>query len=364
MQRTDDRRKLSAEAGKCDDSVLAGTLECGMLDSPAGLRALLLVTALVPAFAARPALARTSDPVAPIPNGPTGVFADFLTGQFAQNQSDPGIAAQDFLRGLARAPATPELQQQALLAAAMSGLPQALELAQQLPDNPIAQMLLGDEAARNGDWDAAVQRFRALSPDGFTRVLRPLLIAWAEQGAGHTDAALAGLELVLNEPQFRSVYALHAALIADLAGRTADAARFYHTAKTAAEPPSMRLALLVGSFEDRQGQEAKALQLLNAAAEATPILAIALPAVAADLHNRPVPSATDGMAEAYLGLAAGLSQDNEDQLATLLLRIALGLRPDFTAARLLIADIQEDQQQPAQALATLAPIGAADPLSV
>jgi len=334
-----------------------------MNESRAGHRALVLAVALLPAFAAHRAAARADDPVALAATAPTGVFSDFLTGQFAADQADPRVAAQDFLRALAVAPASPELLQQALLAAAMGGLPEAVGLARQLPDNPIAQMLLGDEAARSGDWEGAAQRFRALPQDGFTRLLRPFLIAWAEQGAGHTGAALAGLEPMLTDARYRGVYALHAALIADLAGRTADAARFYQIAETDGGTPTLRLAQILGSFEARQGHEAEALRTLNTTAQDVPILAIALPAVAASLHQRMVPDALDGMAEAYLGLAVALHQDNEDQLATVLLRLALGLRPDLAAARLALADILENQHQADRAIAMLAPIGADDPLA-
>jgi tetratricopeptide (TPR) repeat protein len=334
-----------------------------MNESRAAYRLLALALALLPALAAEQATARAPDPLSPAPAAPTGVFSDFLTGQFAADQADPRVAAQDFLRALAVAPASPELLQQALLAATMGGLPEAVGLAKQLPDNPIAQMLLGDEAARTGDWDGAAQRFRALPQDGITRLLRPFLLAWAEQGAGRTDAALTGLQPMLNEPQFRGVTALHAALIADLASRTADAARYYQIAQTEYSNPTIRLAQILASFEARQGHEAQALQTLNTAVEQTPILAIALPAVTASLHQRMVPNALDGMAEAYLGLAGALRQDNEDQLATVLVRLALGLRPDFTAAQMVLADILETEHHPQRALDALASVGTDDPLA-
>ncbi len=48
-------------------------------------------------------------------------------------------------------------------------------------------------------------------------MLRPLLVAWAQQGAGRTDAALGTLAPLVEGERFRGVYALHAAMIADLA---------------------------------------------------------------------------------------------------------------------------------------------------
>ena len=60
--------------------------------------------------------------------------------------------------------------------------------------------------------------------------MRPLLLAWAQFGQNHADAALATLAPLVDGPRFRGVYALHAALIADLAGRTEIAGRYYQIA--------------------------------------------------------------------------------------------------------------------------------------
>ncbi len=71
-----------------------------------------------------------------------------------------------------------------------------------------------------GDWQSAIQRFEALPATGLSQLIRPLLVAWAEQGAGQTDSALGGLEPLLNDAHFRAAFAMHAALIADQAGRS------------------------------------------------------------------------------------------------------------------------------------------------
>jgi tetratricopeptide (TPR) repeat protein len=75
-----------------------------------------------------------------------------------------------------------------------------------------------------------------------------------------------------------------------------------------------------------------------------------------------VPRAVDGIAEAYLALAAALRQQDAGDFAMLLLRLALDLRPDFTAARLLAADILEEQHHLENALQMLTTVGNDDPL--
>jgi tetratricopeptide (TPR) repeat protein len=76
-----------------------------------------------------------------------------------------------------------------------------------------------------------------------------------------------------------------------------------------------------------------------------------------------VPRAIDGIAEAYLALAAALRQQDSGDFAMLLLRLALDLRPDFTPARMLAADILESGHHLDNALQMLAAVSNDDPLT-
>jgi tetratricopeptide (TPR) repeat protein len=96
--------------------------------------------------------------------------------------------------------------------------------------------------------------------------------------------------------------------------------------------------------------------------EGAPDMTIALPAMTASAMTPAVPRAVDGIAEAYLALAAALRQQDAGDFAMMLLRLALDLRPDFTAARLLAADILESQHHPENALQMLAGVANDDAL--
>ena len=159
-----------------------------------------------------------------------------------------------------RARTTRTCLQQAFIASLVAGRPEAVQLAHQLPDSQAAQLLLGEVEVRAGHWQAAEQQFHALPRQGLTQLLQPLLVAWAQQGDGRTDAALATLRPLLDGQRFRGVYALHAALIADQAGRTADAAKFYHLAQTEFGGTNLRLAQILASWEARHGHPAEAQQ--------------------------------------------------------------------------------------------------------
>jgi tetratricopeptide (TPR) repeat protein len=292
-----------------------------------------------------------------------GIYSAFLDAQFADSQDDSALAAQEFERALVSAPANQDLLRQALIAAIASGRPEAMSLARRLPGDPFAEMLLGNQAALAGDWQSAVQRFQALPATGLSQLIRPLLVAWAEHGAGQTDSALGGLEPLLSDAHFRAAFAMHAALIADQSGRMPLAARLYGEAAENQNFRSVQSAEILASFAARQGHATEAFQTLNAAAQSAPTLRIALPALAAGLRQPPIATPLDGIAQAYLDMASALQQDSQDQFAMILVRLALNAKPDSTAARMLAADLLEASRAPEQALQMLASINSDDPLS-
>jgi tetratricopeptide (TPR) repeat protein len=309
--------------------------------------------------------ASTAPQVAPSQLAPkyTGGFGAFMAARMAAAQGDVGYAATEYLKALAADPGNPELMQQAFGICVMAGRPEAERLAGQLPDNPVAGLLLLDRDVRAANWDGAERHIQMLPKQGVTQILQPILLAWVQQGAGHTDAALATLRPFVEGQRFRSVYALHAAMIADVAGRTADAARLYRLSQADYEGLNLRLAQIVASWQARQGHLGDAQRTLDSIASGTDQMTIALPGLIAASLTRPVLRATDGIAESYLELAAALRQQDATDFAMLLLRLSLELRPDLTPARMLMADVMEGAHHPEAALAVLAPVSDQDPLA-
>ena len=294
---------------------------------------------------------------------PNGAFGAYLTGRFAEQQSDLDVAADRLEAALTQDAGVPEVANQAFIAATMAGRPDAARLAVSVPDNAVAQLVLADRDVRSENWEQAETRFTALPRQALTQVLRPLLIAWAQQGAGRTTAALATLQPALEEPRFRGVTALHAALIADLGGFKPDAARLYQTAQAEYGGLNIRLGQILASWQARQGNLDEAQRIVRDMVGVNGDMALARTALEADVAELAVRNATDGIAETYLAMAATLRQQNANDSAQLLLRLALDLRSDFTAARLLLADIQEAGKRTSAAIATLASVAPSDPLA-
>ncbi|MCZ8149856.1 MAG: hypothetical protein O9325_18640, partial [Roseomonas sp.] len=102
-------------------------------------RPLLLAVALLSACGA------AGSPVAtPVraPAEPAGVFGAYLSGRFAQSETDTRVAADNMLDALRRDPNSPELVTRAFLASLLDGRADAQRLARQLPDNQAALLLL------------------------------------------------------------------------------------------------------------------------------------------------------------------------------------------------------------------------------
>ncbi len=318
--------------------------------------ALLALTLLSACAASQPPAGASADPV------PAGVIGNYLAGRFALAEGDSVTAANDLLKAVAQSPGDPELTLQAFVACLNAGRPEAVRLARQLPESQVAQLVLADVDIKAGHWQDAEARFHGLPRQGMTQLLQPLLVAWAQQGDGRTDTALSTLRPYVEDPRFRTLFAFQAAMIADLGERPEVAAALYRSAQTNMAEPNLRSAQILASWQARSGQPAEAQRTLAALPVAAPDLTISMPAFMANVTKRPVPRAMDGVAEAYFTFAALLRAQDADEFSLIMLRLALDLRPDFAAARLLAADILGNQHHQQTALRMLNDVAATDPI--
>ena len=218
------------------------------------------------------------------------------------------------------------------------------------------------DAAQHGDWKAAQRAFAALPNEGLTQLMSPLLIAWAQAGQSDTDGALATLQPKLTG-QLAGLYGLHAAMIADLGNRFPQAQGLYSAAAGSYGAMNLRLARILANWEYRQGHVDDATTTLQALGASNPQLGIVVDRLVADVKTRPIRSAVDGLAEVYLSFAAELREQKGAESASVLLRLALDLRPDLTAARMLMADTLDADKQPDDAVRVLTTVGNPDPLA-
>jgi tetratricopeptide (TPR) repeat protein len=329
-------------------------------------RILLLLAAMLAGGGAAGTPSPVTAPPAAAAEEPAGVFGPYLAGRFAQSETDTAAAADRLLEALRRDPEQAELLTRAFAAALLDGRPDALRLARRLPRNQAAGLLLVGSEALAGRWERAETRIRALPSQGPAQLLRPLLLAWVQQGRGQTDAAIATLRPLADAGALRGLHALHLALIADLAGRPREAERAIRTALAETPAPSIRLLQLAAAILVRGGREAEAMALVDGLGRGLGDYAIAAGADGsrrALMGGRAMASPVEGIAEAYLSLATALRQQGAGEAFLILARLSLRLRPDFAPTLLLIAEGYAEENHPDSALRVLDAVPAADPLA-
>lgn len=302
---------------------------------------------------------------------PNPALGAFLAAHYAESIGDSASAARFYVQALKGDPQNQELLEDGFLSGLLAGSPAAAQLASRLPNDALATLLLANKAAMNGYYNGAARLFESLPDDELTILMRPLLLAWTEFGQGHAQEALKGLKSAFNSGSFGQVYQLNAALIADAAGDKKQAAQFYATIQNM--PPNLRMTQILASWYARSGDIVRANALLSALVMVHPDLTVALPQLRAQMYQPVVSTPQQGLAEAYLTMAASLSQPQALFLRTVLLRFALTLRPDLSSARLILANTilsnvasngQPGRIQIENALAILAAVPPQDPLYV
>jgi tetratricopeptide (TPR) repeat protein len=293
------------------------------------------------------------------------VFGPYLAGRLAANESDAHAAAEALLTALAAEPDEPEILTRAFNAAVMDARPEAVRLARRLPESQLAALLLAGADAQAGRWERAEARIRSLPRQGSAQILQPLLLAWAQAGRGSPDAALATLRPFTEGGQLRGVAALHGAMIADLANRPRDAERLIRIAVAETAEPNLRLATIAAGILARAGRETDGGRLFDAMSVGSDDIALtAGPATRrAALSGRAVASPTEGMAEAQVALGAALRGQGAPELALILSRLSLRLRPGFAPAQILAAESMADERHVEAALAMLEAVPGDDPMA-
>lgn len=288
--------------------------------------------------------AREAAPLAPGPGG----SGKYLAARQAQMESDTRAAAAYYLEALENDPDNADLVRRAYFYLVAEGRVQdAVPLARRAlelePDGSVAPLVLAASAAADERFAAAGEIIARLDARGLNAFMVPILRAWTLAGQDRTQDALASLNLLAEQPQFADLYAVHAALIADLGGDQEAAAQHYNALIADAPTLSLRAVQMLVSWLKRQDREADAQQVMQAFAGARTDSGLLSSAIAqleaAGDDYRPVSTAKEGMAETFYGAATTLTQSNALDTALVFAQLARHLDPGLSLAQMLIGDI-------------------------
>ena len=292
-----------------------------------------------------------------------GDYGAFLSSQVAAAEGNLPRAAEDILRALKADPANEQLQRDAFAITLLAGRPEAARIGASLRGNAVAALLAADAMARAGDWRGAELAYAELPKDSLTDLLRPLLMAWAQQAQGETDKALDTLQNAAADGHLSLYYTLHAALVADIGHRDGLADRLYKQVADGISTQNVRMTQLLASWQARSGQLSKAKESVQALIDADPQLAICAPGLLAHLDAPQIANAKQGIAEAYAGVAGGLREDRTSEAPLMLLQLATLMEPGMTEAKLVEAEAAAHQHHYQLAADDLVSVPSDDPLA-
>jgi len=290
---------------------------------------------------------------------PTSTLGAYLSGAYGETKSDFGFASQALARALQADPDNPELQARLMASSIADGrLDLALSVAKKIvehtPNDELANLALGTDAARRKDFKAAKAAFGQIGRDGPNALIMPLVMAWVEMGLGDANKAIDALKPLAALAGVGNFQDMHAGFINELAGKRAEAEKHFRAAYDRTSPPSLRIADALATFYWKQNRKDDARKIYREFLVIYPQslnVEIALQRLEQGKAPDPVvASPAGGLGEALFNIAGAMQQENLTKRSLIYARLALHLRSDSAATRFLIASQLEGLERPEEAI--------------
>lgn len=318
-------------------------------------------------LAASACLAACATTVAPQPDN-SRAYANFLVGHVANLSRDYSSASDRYFEALVRSPHDESLIDGAITSALASGdVVRARAIARMAPQQASAayvHLVRAVDALSAGRWSEARHETGRVEGAASEELAARMVFTWARTGEGHVDDVAGELQQLSAVRPYGGLFSFQQAMALDFSGRRADALQAY----AAAEQGGLWLPAGVERHADllmRTGARADAETLLRDETNAAnPALAAALArlggggAVAPDALT-PAKGAAIGL----YGLAAIYLQESDTSNGLAVLTLSLMLDPDFDAARVAFAEMQDRLGHREESRAALQNVNAASPYS-
>jgi len=302
------------------------------------------------------------------------LLGSYLAARVARGQHDTRTAAGYYRAALARDPGNDVLIENSFLMELVEGnWARAEELARELvrlhPTHRNAHAFMGLVDFKAKRYEASLEHFKAAASNPIGELTSTLAQAWVYQAQGKTQEALATLDSP-KQPEWAQYYLrYHRALLADQAGRTAEARAAYERIPKN-DQRSLRITLAFAQHAAHTGDTRLALSMLKAhfeksKSEGHPVARALQERIEAG--ERPellISSATEGLAESFYGVGEALASEGGVSFGAAYLQFALYLVPDFTNALAALANAYETTKRYEDAIAAYDRIPKGTPLEV
>lgn len=308
----------------------------------------------------------------PILTQAQGLAGAYLAGNQANRDNNYAEAARYYTQALMRDPSSPFLQQNALLSFVAKGDVQratgiARKIASSNLGSQLADLVLIADAIKKDDFSEGA----AILKDGkqrFNPLLFGLLSGWMHLGQGQMSNAVKQFDSMENPDALRLFGQYHKALALAVVGDFEAADKILQ----GDEKGNLRLnrgsliahAQILSQLD--RGKEA--VEILDRATRGTSDTSIIQ--LRDDIAQNGVVdydfilNARQGVAEVFFTLSSFLTGEENERNSLIYARLAQFLRPDYSEAILLTAEILQDQEQYDLATKTYASLSPDDPMYV
>jgi tetratricopeptide (TPR) repeat protein len=306
------------------------------------------------------------------PAVPDSALGSYLAAQHAQTVHDYGDAANFLERALAADPGNYDLVRHVFLLRVSEGrVEDSVPLARRIIDidgsSGLPGLVLLEQALKAGKYDDAATRAQAMPREGAQRFAVPLMLAWAEGGRHQYGPALQALDAMNGVNGIAPLHDLHTALVQDFTDHVDEAKASFQRVLGGTQPPTWRVAELAGNFFERRGDVDDAKQIYQRVGNEQGTIDVTSAGLAriakGTVPPRVIATPAEGAAEAMFDLAGLLNLPETMDASLIYARLALDLAPHFALAQMLVGEIRDAQQRPAEALALYQAVDPTSPYS-
>ncbi len=286
----------------------------------------------------------------------TNIYGSYLAARVAHIRKDFDHAAQYYEIAYAQDPKNVELLNHIYLLQASKGriddaaqyAAKAIELN---TDNGFAYMLVAMQEMHNKQYSASIASINKINDPIYQGLIAPLVNAWNYAGLNQQKKALASLNLLTKEERLSSVYRQHRAMLLDYFGSNREAGEIYEQIlQDKNSEISVRLLEIITNFYIRTGQKDKAVAIMNSTVNNQSLDSL-LSYLRAKVNSadpkttKPVLSSVQvGVAEALFTVASTFRYDEAIDVAHMYTSLAIYMNPDYSTAKVLLADIFETRE--------------------
>lgn len=288
----------------------------------------------------------------------SGLSGSFLAAQVAIGDNDDTAAVQFLERAYALDPENEKIKQDYFVALVGNGkLEEAAEIiraTEKLGNSKnLAGYVMAAESMRKRSWKNAIDALKDVAGVDLDKTLREITHAWALQGEGKTDEALARIE-ELEGPEWITVMKnYHLGLIANAGGKNEIAAEKFQAVIDNRAVISVLTETYIRAVEamvrnrSQAGKPEKAKEVLEYGLSLLPSHT-PFTTIKADLNNKKtlkplLTTPQQGMAELFYNIATAIRRDGAGSFAKNYLQISHSLAPKSDVIQIALAELYLQQ---------------------